>query len=161
MFAYRFADTGQKRPRHRFTGDHTATPRLTLGYEYNAAVDELGFRGTWVAHQETPRVPMIHLNTSSDRIGTPEGDQQYSVTFAKAVRGTTLAPYFSITYSEFEDGLVFPFGANWQIAPQWGLLLMNDGRRPHALLTYSQRDWYAQIGWIWFERIAFSLGWGF
>ena len=104
---------------------------------------------------------MIHFNTSSDRIGTPEGNQQYSITVTKSVPETNLAPYGSITYSEFADGLLFPLGINWQPDPSWGLMLLNDGRRSHALMTYSQRDYYVQLGWIWFERVGVTIGWGF
>ena len=161
MIAYRFADTDEKRPRHRFTLDYQATPNFQPGLEYNAAVEELGFRATWVLQRESKKGPQIHLNTSSDRIGTPKGNQQYSATFSRTIEGTKLAPYFSVTYSEFEDGLVFPFGASYSMQPEWTAMFLNDGRRSHVLATYAQENWFAQIGWIWFERFAVTVGWGF
>lgn len=161
MIAYRFADTEQERPRHRLTVDYRLTPNFQPGLEYNFAVEELGFRATWVLQQETETRPMVHLNTSSDRIGTPEGFQQYSATIGKALHETKLSGYVSLTYSEFDGGLVVPFGLSYQLAPAWSVLAMIDGRRPHLLLTYSQESYFAQLGWIWFERLAVTIGWGF
>jgi hypothetical protein len=161
VIAYRFADTPQDRPRHRLTVDYMPIPRLQVGLEYNLAVRELGFRGTYVLQPETERLPMVHFNTSSDRIGTPPGHQLYSVNFSKAIPGTALAPYASITYSEFERGLVYPFGLNWQIQPEWGLMAMNDGRKSHLLLTYSQPEYFVQLGWIWLKHPSVTVGFGF
>lgn len=161
MIAYRFADTDQKRPRHRVTLDYQATPNFQPGLEWNPAVSELGIRATWVLQRESETRPQIHLNTSSDRIGTPKGNQQYSATFAKSFPGSSLAPFASITYSEFEKGLVFPFGASYQFTPEIGATFLNDGRRSHLLATYSQESWYVQLGWIWFKRPAITIGWGF
>lgn len=161
MIAYRFADTPQDRPRHRLTVDYQLTPNFQPGLEYNLAVGEIGFRATWILQTESERRPMIHVNTSSDRIGTPEGYQQASVTFGKAIPGTKLAPYVSITYSGFEKRFVCPFGASYQLTPEWGAILMNDGRKSHLLVSYSQRHFYIQAGWIWFKHPALTIGWGF
>ncbi|GIV03454.1 MAG: hypothetical protein KatS3mg015_2284 [Fimbriimonadales bacterium] len=161
VLAYRYADLEQDRPRSRFTLDYNVNPRLMLGLEYNSAVGELAFRGTYVLMAETERQPQAHLGTSSDRIGTPEGYQQYSITFAKAIPETPLAPYFSITYSEFDEQLVFPFGTTVELSPSWGLTAMNDGRKTHALVTYRAEDFYVQAGWIWLERWSLTFGFGF
>lgn len=161
MFAYRFANTDERRPRHRFTLDYEADEGLQVGFEYNAAVGEWGFRATWIASRETESRPMAHFNTSSDRIGTPEGFQQYSATLAKTLPGGRFAPFVSLTYSEFERGLVFPFGLNAKLSSAWSALFLNDGRKSHVLATYATPDAYYQIGWIWFERISFTVGWGY
>ena len=161
MIAYRYADTEEKRPRHRVTLDYQATPNFQPGLEFNLAAEEVGIRATWVLQRESETRPQAHLNTSSDRIGSPKGTQQYSATFAKTIRGTKVAPFASITYSEWEDGLVFPFGASYSFAPEWSGMFLNDGRRSHLLATYSQENWYAQVGWIWFKRFAVTIGWGF
>lgn len=123
--------------------------------------NELGFRGTLLLQHATENRPQIHFNTSSDRIGSPPHTQQYSFTATQGIPNTTLAPYASLTYSEWDDELVFPFGMNWQINPNWGLLGMNDGRKSHLLLTYSKETYYVQLGWIWLERPAITVGWGF
>lgn len=161
MIAYRYADTDQLRPRHRVTVDYQLTPNFQPGIEYNFAVKELGLRATWVLQTENETRPMIHVNTSSDRIGTPEGYQQASMTFGRSIHGTKLAPYASITYSGFEKKFVFPFGASCQLAPNWSVLGMNDGRKSHLLLNYMKESYYVQLGWIWFERPAVTIGWGF
>ncbi len=159
--AYRYADTEEERPRHRFTLDYNVTPNFQPGLEYNFAVQELGLRATWTVQGETPSSPVVFFNTSSDRIGTPEGYQLVSVNFGKAIPGTLLAPYVSVTYSGFEKGFVFPFGVNAQLSPQWSATAMNDGRKSHLLMTYSQQDYFLQAGWIWLERPAVTIGWGF
>jgi len=135
--------------------------RLQIGFEYNFLVQEIGFRGTYILATESATRPMIHLGTSSDRIGTPEGYQQVSLTFAKTVPGTSLAPYLSVTYSAFERGLVFPFGVNVQLDRGWSVLVMNDGRKSHVLLNYMARDFYVQGGLIWMKHPAVTIGWGF
>ena len=56
-----------------------------MGYEYNPAAEEVNFIGNWVAHPETPNLPMVTFGTSSDRIFTPAGYQNYFVTFAKSI----------------------------------------------------------------------------
>lgn len=132
-----------------------------LGLEYNSQVGEIAFRGTYVAVRETEDVPQVHFGTSSDRIGTPEGYQQYSVTFAKAIPGAPLSPYVSVTYSEFDEQLVFPFGLNYQLDDNWSLLGMHDGRKSHLLLNYGAEEYYVQVGWIWFERASVTVGFGF
>lgn len=161
VVAYRYADTPQERPRHRFTLDYNVNPRVQVGFEYNFVVEEFGLRATWVLNRETEREPMIHLNTSSDRIGTPPGYQQVSLTFAKAIPNTPLAPYVSLTYSGFDKKLLLPFGINVQLAANWSLLGLNDGRKSHILLTYSRENYYLQAGYIWLKRPSFTIGWGF
>jgi hypothetical protein len=134
---------------------------LQLGFEYNPSVGEYGFRGTWVAVHETEKTPMIHINTSSDRIGTPAGHQQASITVAKSIPNSLFAPYVSLTYSGFEKKLIFPFGVNCKLHENWNLIAMNDGRKSHLLLTFSQKDFYLQAGWIWFKHPMLTMGWGF
>lgn len=161
MIAYRFADVPQKRPRSRFTADYNISDRLQVGFEYNFLVQELGFRGSWILQHENEQRPMVHLNTSSDRIGTPKGYEQVSLTIAKGIKGAPLAPYASVTYSGFEKKLVFPFGLNYQINSNWSLLGMHDGRKSHLMLNYSTRYTYVQIGWIWLKHPSITIGWGF
>lgn len=161
VLAYRYADVPQRRPRSRFTADYNVSSRLQIGFEYNFLVEEIGFRGSWIASEETDTLPQVHFGTSSDRIGTPEGFQQYSVTFAKSIPETKLAPYLSVTYSEFDRGLVFPFGANYQIDSKWSVIGMYDGHRSHILLNYAGERWYAQLGWIWLKHPSITIGWGF
>jgi hypothetical protein len=157
----RYVDIPVDRARWRYTVDYQATPDLQVGLEYNPLVEEVGFRGTWILMRETDTRPLIHANTSSDRIGTPKGHQLYAVTAAKTIPGTKLSPYVSFAYSEFERGLIIPFGVNWQPHPQWSLIAMNDGRRPHLLLTHSRERFFVQVAYIWLERPGITVGFGF
>jgi hypothetical protein len=161
VFAFRYADVPQARARYRFTGDYNVTDRLQLGFEYNPAVGELGFRGTYLISRETDQCPMVHLNTSSDRIGTPPGYQQVSLNFAKAIPNTPLAPYASVTYSGYDRTLVFPFGLSLQLNRNWNLVGMYDGRRSHLLAAYTTEQFFVQLGWIWLRHPAIAVGFGF
>ncbi len=161
MLAYRFADTPQDRPRHRFTIDYNMTHNFQIGTEYNFAVQELGLRATWRVQPENDSAPVIFFNTSSDRIGTPDGYQLASINFGKTIPNTKFSVYSTIAYSGFNKGLVFPFGASYSFSPQWTMTAMNDGRKSHALVTYSQANYFIQAGWIWFKHPAVTIGWGF
>ena len=161
VIAYRWADTEQDRPRHRLTLDYNVTPDFQPGLEYNFAVQELGIRATWTVQRETESRPVIFFNTSSDRIGTPEGYQLVSVNFGKEIPGTEVSPYVTVAYSGFEKGLVYPFGASAHLAEQWTVTAMNDGRKSHLLLTFAAEEYYVQAGWIWLKRPALTIGWGF
>lgn len=143
------------------TLDYNLDSRLQLGLEYNLVVQEVVLRATWKVLEESEKAPLIFLNTSSDRIGTPDGYQVVGINFAKTIPGTTISPYVTVAYSGFEKGLVFPFGASYQISQQWILTGMNDGRKSHLILTYSQKDFFIQAGWIWLRHPAITIGWGF
>lgn len=104
---------------------------------------------------------MVSLGTSSDRIGTPAGPHAYYVTFAKSLTELKLGTYVSVNYSEFDQRLNFPFGASCQLFPGVTTLFMNDGRKSHLLLTYSQQDWSVSAMWIWLKRPGISISFGF
>ena len=159
MFTVRYVDTEIDRPRWRINAAARVTPRLSLGIEYNPVVNEINPTGNWLAHLETDKLPMVSFGTSSDRIGTPEGNQAYFVTFAKGFG--RIAPYVSVNYSEFERGFNFPFGVNIGLHPTWDLLAMHDGRKTHLLLTYKTPNYNVSLMWIWLERPGVSISWGF
>jgi hypothetical protein len=157
----RWVDTAMPRPRWRFTLDRRITNQVALGLEFNPAAEELNFRGNWFLQTETQSRPALVLGTSSDRIGTPPGNQAYFLTISKQVQGTPLAPYVAINYSEFERGMNFPFGVNIDISPSWSLLPMNDGRKTHLLLNYRQKGYGISFMWVWLERPGLSISTGF
>jgi hypothetical protein len=161
VIAYRFADVPQDRAKHRLTGDYNVSPRLQVGFEYNVAVQEIAPRATWIVQPEDESRPMVFFNTSSDRIGTPEGYQLVSVNAAKTLHGTKLSPYLTVAYSGFDKKLVFPFGASYGFSPRWRATGMNDGRKSHLLVTYSEEAYFIQAAWIWFKHPAVAIGWGF
>lgn len=140
---------------------YQVSPKLQIGLEYNPVVSELAPLLNYEILSETENSPLISFGTSSDRIGTPEGTRCYYLTFSKAIHGANIAPYVSINYSEFEDGLNFPFGVNINLSEDWVLLPMNDGRRTHLLLTYRQMQYSVSLMWVWFRHPGVSLSWKF
>ena len=117
---------------------YTVTERLKLGFEWNPAASELLFPSlNWILQPENEDRPMISFGTSSDRIFSPEGTRSYYLTFAKGFRSLGVAPYVSVNYSEWEDTITFPFGANVSLGGGFELLGMNDGRKTHVLLSKS------------------------
>jgi hypothetical protein len=161
VIAYRYADVPQKRPRSRLTLDYNVNESFQLGLEYNFLVKELGFRSSLILLQESARTPQVHLNTSSDRIGTPEGYQQVSLSIAKTIPETPVAPYVSLTYSGFNKKFLLPFGMNVDLHPQWNLLYMYDGRKSHVLVTFATKELYLQGGLVWLKHPLITIGTGF
>lgn len=136
-------------------------PRINAGLEFNPAADEVTFRGNIRIIDETRYRPNVSFGTSSDRLGSPAGTQCYYFTFAKTVNGLPLSPYATVNYSEWEDGLTFPFGATLRVSKNFSVLAMNDGLKPHAMLSFdSGKGWGASALWIWLERagVAFTIG---
>lgn len=79
------------------------------------------------------------LGTSSDRIGTPDG-QAYYLTLSKdlsTVGGGPFAPYVGAAYGTFEDKLRLIVGVHVRI-PRSGLAstLIHDGVNFHPTLEY-------------------------
>ncbi len=104
---------------------------------------------------------MINFNVSSDRLGTPKGPLSYGLTFAKGFPKLKVAPYVTLRYSEFEHGFNFPFGMNIQLAKEWSLMPMNDGRKSHLLLTYHQPNYSVSVMAIWLKYPGVSVSLGF
>jgi len=131
--------------------------------EYNLAASEIDPTANWTLSPETDRAPLLSLGTSSDRIFTKKGEQSYYVTFAKGIVGLPLAPYVSISYSEADRGLAFPFGVNIGLTRELDLMPMYDGRRTHLLLTYKQPGHNLTLMAVDLKKPKFgiSVGWGF
>ncbi len=104
---------------------------------------------------------MVSLGTSSDRIFSPSGTQSYYVTFAKGFPRYRIGPYVSVFYSEWEDKIIFPFGVNVSLAPQWDFLPMHDGRNTHLLLTYKLAKTNVSLMLIKMRHPGISLGFSF
>lgn len=132
--------TGQiDRATHRTVVMHQLRPSLKLGVEWNPRADEVGFVANWRALPETLRRPAVIFGTSSDRIGTPEG-QTYYVTASKSLHhetGLPVAPYAGASWSTFEDRMLYPFGVNVAIGSRWSAMLINDGVHTHLSATYA------------------------
>lgn len=150
-------DTNAKRPRWRTNLAYAATPRLLLGVEYNAAAGEWTPTANWVALLETKSQPQVTFGTSSDRIFSPPHKQAYFVTAAKTVT-PKVAPYMSLSYSEWEDTLLVPFGCSFALDDTWSLLPMSDGRNSHLMLTYSKPGISVSALWVRLRHPGISVG---
>jgi hypothetical protein len=132
--------TGQiDRATNRTIFMHQLRPNLKLGIEWNPGASEVGFVGNWRAVSEKRHRPAIIFGTSSDRIGTPEG-QSYYMTVSKSLHhdiGLPVAPYLGASYSTYENRMLYPFGLNVGITPRWSAMLMNDGVHTHLSTTYA------------------------
>jgi hypothetical protein len=129
--------------------------------EVNPGVEEIGPLVTWFVVTETDRRPGLFLGTSSDRIGTPAGNQSYYLTATRRWPGTQLSTYVTLNYSEFDEGFNVPFGA--EIGLPWSLSLrgMYDGARSHAMLSRAAQWWSVSLLLVWLEDpgISFAVGW--
>jgi hypothetical protein len=157
---YRFVDLNLERPRIRVNLAYQVSNRLQVGLEWNPDASEVNPTLNYTLAFETERMPMVNFGTSSDRIGTPKGPRSYFVTFAKTF-DSRVVPYFSINYSEFEDGWNFPFGMNIFLDKHWVLLPMHDGRKSHLLLTYRGERFSASALWVWYRHPGVSVSWNF
>ena len=145
--SHRYLTRQIPRATHRTVVMHQLHPQFKLGVEWNPRADEIGFVANWRAVTETERRPAVVFGTSSDRIGTPEG-QAYFVSVSKSlheVTGLPIAPYVSASYSEYESRLLIPFGLNVSLGANWSAMLINDGVHTHISATYA------------WNRFAFTL----
>jgi hypothetical protein len=140
---------------------YRVTSRLQAGVEVNPGADEVNPVANWIVTPETEHSPMVSIGTSSDRIFSPAGTQAYYITFAKGIPRYRLGPYVGVSYSEWERTLLFPFGLNVQLAPQWDLLGMNDGRNSHVLLTYKMQKANVSLMYIKMRHPGVSVGFSF
>ena len=139
------------------TANYRVIPTLQAGVEYNPVAGEVGPLATWFLLTETERRPAVFFGTSSDRIGSPEGTQAYYVTGAKYLPALHVSPYASVNYSEWDDGLNVPFGANIEIGRGFSLQPMYDGHRTHLLGTFATERFSTTLIWAWLERAGAAV----
>jgi hypothetical protein len=139
---------------------HQLRPNLKLGVEWNPGVNEVGFVANWRAISEAQRLPAVIFGTSSDRIGTPEG-QSYYVIISKSLHhetGLPIAPYVSASYSTFENRMLYPFGVNVAVGSQWSAMLINDGKHTHVSATYAWRRFAVTLLAVERKDIGVTIG---
>lgn len=107
------------------------------GVEWNARASEVGVVANWRAVGETEKRPALIFGTSSDRIGTPSG-QSYYGTVSKSF--SRVAPYAGVSWSGYEERLLYPFGLNMALGKGWSAMLINDGVHTHLSATYARRN---------------------
>src|SRR5687767_11141815 len=115
------------------------TRNFRLGLEYNAGVKEIGLVANWRAVAETRTRPALIFGTSSDRIGTPDG-QSYYATLSKSLHhviGLPVSPYVGISYSGYENRFLYPYGVNAALGRHWSAMYLHDGVASHFSATYS------------------------
>lgn len=132
-------------------------PKLQLGVELNLAADELGPLVTWFLLTEDHRRPALFLGTSSDRIGSPEGEQAYYLTAAKHHPRWPVSAYLSLNYSEWDADFNFPFGVEVELGEHFSLRPMYDGQRTHVMFNYLGKRYSASLLWVWLERVGVAF----
>ena len=128
------------RARWRNTLSYRFHPRFTAGVEYNPLAGKVSPIANLLALTETERRPALILGTSSDRIGTPDG-QSFYATFSKSLRretGLPIAPYAGLAYGTHEDRLRPVGGLNIDLGRGFSATLVYDGVRVHPLLNYTR-----------------------
>jgi len=135
------------------------TRDVKAGIEVNAKVREVGIVANWRALRETERRPAIIFGTSSDRIGTPEG-QSYYVTMSKSLH-PHIAPYAGVSYSGYEERWLHPFGVNVALPRGWSAMLINDGVHTHLSASRAWRNLSVTLLAVERKDLGLTLGWTF
>jgi hypothetical protein len=161
MFSLRYVDTALERPRWRSTATWGVLPTLQIGVEYNPVAGEVGPIATWFLATETETRPAVFLGTSSDRIGSPEGEQAYYLTVAKYIPALRVAPYASLNYSEWDDGWNVPFGASVELGGGLSIRPMYDGNETHLMGSFATGRFSVSALWVWLERAGLAVSVGF
>ena len=109
---------------------------------------------------ETDTRPALFFGTSSDRIGSPAGEQSYFVTLSKYVLRLRTSFYGSLNYSEWESSFNFPLGFGVELGKGFSLRPMYDGNRGHAMLNYFTERYGVSLMCVWLDTpgISFSAG---
>jgi hypothetical protein len=111
---------------------------VDVGIEYNPKADQVSPLANVRVLRETRTRPAVMLGTSSDRIGTPEGQSVYA-TVSKDLApqtGLPVAPYVGVAYSTYEDKARVIAGANISVTRRLSSLLIFDGVHFHPTLSF-------------------------
>lgn len=116
---------------------YRVSPDLQVGVEYNPLANDVGPLLNWRALREKVGdwQPAVILGTSSDRIGTPSGRAVY-VTISKTI-AKGIGVYVGASYSGYENRVLIPVGASFQLDEHWSSLLVFDGVNFHPMASYS------------------------
>lgn len=127
------------RAKWRNTLTYRLHPRLSVGVEINPLAKDVSPLVNLLAVTETEKRPAIIIGTSSDRIGTPEG-QSFYVTVSKNLKRETslpVAPYFGVAWSTYEDRLLAIGGLNINFTERLSSLIIFDGVKVHPTVSYA------------------------
>lgn len=109
---------------------------------------------------ETEERPALFLGTSSDRIGSPAGEQSYFATVSKYLPMLRTSVYGSLNYSEWDEGFNFPVGASFELGKGFSFRPMYDGDRSHLLVNYFATQYGISLMYVWLEKAGISLSIG-
>jgi hypothetical protein len=140
-FGVRYIANQIPRASVRLTLTYRFHPTFSAGIEGNPRAGKASPLANWLAVRETERRPALILGTSSDRIGTPEG-QSFYATLSKNLRRETrlpIAPYAGAAYGTYEDRWRAIGGLNVGFTERLTGLAIFDGVHVHGLLNYSYR----------------------
>ncbi|MEE2754378.1 MAG: hypothetical protein VX910_10385 [Candidatus Latescibacterota bacterium] len=154
-------DTALDRPRWRFTANYRIHHLLQLGLEFNPKSEEIGPLFTLFLLTETDIRPALFIGTSSDRIGSPSGEQSYFATVSKHLPDLRASIYGSLNYSEWDEALNFPVGIGLEIGKGFSIRPMYDGDRGHLLFNYFANQYGLSLILVWFDTMGVSLSAGF
>ena len=156
-------DTELERPRWRFTLNCRIHQRLQVGLEYNPVAKEVGPLLSLFLMTEGENVwrPALFLGTSSDRIGSPAGNQAYFVTVSKSLPKLPISVYATLNYSEWNKELGntllnIPFGITVEFGQYLSIRPMYDGDRSHLMLNYFADHYGVSLMYIWMEKAGIS-----
>ena len=139
IVAARLIDHPVKRARQRYVLNYRLLPKLKLGVEWNPGADEVGPLVNWLALTETKKRPALMFGTSSDRIGTPDG-QAYFATLSKAlgvIGQVPIAGYVGASHGTFEDETLPIAGITADVTNWLTTRVIYDGEDVHAALETS------------------------
>ncbi|MCH2658940.1 hypothetical protein MK163_00715 [bacterium] len=153
-------DTSLARPQWRLTANYSLHRQLQVGVEVNPRAAEIGALVTLFLLTETEARPALFFGTSSDRIGSPAGEQSYFATVSKYVPRLRTSFYGSLNYSEWDGSFNFPLGVGIELSKGFSLQPMYDGNRGHVMLNYFTERYGVSLMCIWLDTpgISFSAG---
>lgn len=130
------------RAQFRNTLTYRFHPRLTAGVEVNPRAEgnaKINPIANLLVLTENSKRPALIVGTSSDRIGTPDG-QSFYATLSKNLKdltGLPIAPYAGVAYSTHDDRFLGVGGLNVYFTERFSGLVIFDGVRVHPLLNYN------------------------
>lgn len=153
-------DTELDRPQWRFTVNYRLHNRLQVGIEANPKAEEIGPLFTLFLLTETEKRPALFLGTSSDRIGSPAGEQSYFATASKYLPLLRSSFYGSLNYSEWDETFNFPFGMTVELGKGLSFRPMYDGNRSHLMFNYFTANYGISAMYVWLDTLGVSLSAG-
>jgi hypothetical protein len=127
------------RAKLRTTIHYRFHPRIQVGLEWNPLAEEFAPLANIHLLSESTYTPAVIFNTSTDRIGTPDG-QSFTLTLSKDLQqqfGSPVAPYVGVAYGTYEDKARIIGGIYMRYTDGWSSTILFDGVKVHPLLTYS------------------------